>query len=950
MTTTVSWLMPLPTLVTTFLALPAFVLLPWMTGSVFMRHSRNKLDLNEIGMWWGISWIVGFLLLFVAASMLALLGVLNVPMLGFSVIGIYGVDLLSKRRDTSREIRFEMRRSSFATLVLLLVAGILPVAYFYNVQPFPLTFGESYSYVLSAVETSKLNIVNIFEGHPPVTSVMFGIISALYNLHPFYIWSSSNYLLHLLYPFLVYSLSYALTRKRLTSLFAAIISPWMYGWAYLLGIGNKSLLVVLYPLGLFLINCVCEKEKINFSLLIRTTLFLAIIQILLLFGPRTPAILRVLVIIGLPLALLVQIGVSKVTLFTLSILPFLTLLSVTHPYESILVTLFIFSYIFGHIVKSVAIKWGSRRINVLSLLGILILIFGILNAYGIINYSDNFVLTRWIFGNKYEDSAWDINAKVKYNRLTSVGTQMTVYLFLGSLLLMFLFNEFQQNSKRNCPRCLLPMAFVGAITFTVMFLPDGHLVRAGSYLNVIFSILISHLMFSLGTHNKSLIIRLPVGVTSISINWRLLYFFLVLLVLMPQFQMGRSTFVKSYTNANPENYFSFIQTYEVEAFQWIERNYSNMSERGNIILISDPYTMYLFKSLTATETALPEYVYIYDREYSEQSLKEIDRLRERLFSVYDSEISYKEVFRVGEGYSKVLIIVSERTATWISSGKNFPSFPTTRISKKTQELFSDENYFNLCFNVDDKIYIFEPAVNPPLGKVNQTLILQLSFDEGSGNIIHDSSYLQNHGILFSESSTPAWISGITGQALELRSSYKEYVEIPHSNQLDGMNAITVTLWLYNNNTQLQAQSALISKPPPNFERFMEQPYYIELSKDNIIRFLIRDGNKSIIDFNTPSNIFSDENWTFLTCTWDGIKGTIYVNAVAVAECRGSGSMYSTDTNLFLGRNTIPRQPNPRYYNGAIDELHIYNRCLSYIEIRDLFISYIENNNTLTTER
>ena len=70
-------------------------------------------------------------------------------------------------------------------------------------------------------------------------------------------------------------------------------------------------------------------------------------------------------------------------------------------------------------------------------------------------------------------------------------------------------------------------------------------------------------------------------------------------------------------------------------------------------------------------------------------------------------------------------------------------------------------------------------------------------------------------------------------------------------------------------------------------------------------------------------------WTFIAFTYDGTDSKCYINSESPVSDPGG----TTEFNLFrMGRN---RNGN-KYFRGAIDELRIYNRALSVIEIQAIY--------------
>jgi len=72
-------------------------------------------------------------------------------------------------------------------------------------------------------------------------------------------------------------------------------------------------------------------------------------------------------------------------------------------------------------------------------------------------------------------------------------------------------------------------------------------------------------------------------------------------------------------------------------------------------------------------------------------------------------------------------------------------------------------------------------------------------------------------------------------------------------------------------------------------------------------------------------------WTHLAVTYDGGAVRLYVNGVEASSQRASGTIRSTADPLWIGGN----RPYGEYFNGVIDDVRIYDRALSPVEVRDV---------------
>jgi hypothetical protein len=76
-------------------------------------------------------------------------------------------------------------------------------------------------------------------------------------------------------------------------------------------------------------------------------------------------------------------------------------------------------------------------------------------------------------------------------------------------------------------------------------------------------------------------------------------------------------------------------------------------------------------------------------------------------------------------------------------------------------------------------------------------------------------------------------------------------------------------------------------------------------------------------------------WTHVAMTFDSSTGalTLYVNGQAVGTVTSAGSILPTSRNVFVGREDSYL---PRAFSGLVDEVGIYSRALSPIEIQRIY--------------
>ena len=84
----------------------------------------------------------------------------------------------------------------------------------------------------------------------------------------------------------------------------------------------------------------------------------------------------------------------------------------------------------------------------------------------------------------------------------------------------------------------------------------------------------------------------------------------------------------------------------------------------------------------------------------------------------------------------------------------------------------------------------------------------------------------------------------------------------------------------------------------------------------------KDGNELLLGF-----------WWYVTMVHDGVNDIIYLDGVEVNNLPAAGTLNSTSRPLGMGNNP---DNGGQYFNGALDEVKIYNRALTPEEVNKLF--------------
>lgn len=192
--------------------------------------------------------------------------------------------------------------------------------------------------------------------------------------------------------------------------------------------------------------------------------------------------------------------------------------------------------------------------------------------------------------------------------------------------------------------------------------------------------------------------------------------------------------------------------------------------------------------------------------------------------------------------------------------------------------------------------------------------LELSFDETSGTVAHDTSGNANDGTL--SGAGTAWTgAGYRGGAIDFNGSGT--VTVADDADLDLRATMTLEAWVRPRNHE-SWQTVLMKEARP-----WTHSYALDATAHN-------PGANAWVG---PNGLFAPQapvnQWTHLAFTLDGGVGRFYRNGTLVSQSSGMGSAAPSNGVLRIGGNSI--WPDEGFV-GLIDEVRIWDVALSRTEI------------------
>jgi hypothetical protein len=220
-------------------------------------------------------------------------------------------------------------------------------------------------------------------------------------------------------------------------------------------------------------------------------------------------------------------------------------------------------------------------------------------------------------------------------------------------------------------------------------------------------------------------------------------------------------------------------------------------------------------------------------------------------------------------------------------------------------LRTDVNFLDLGLAVD------APAAGP---------VAWWKLDENGGDTVSDAVGT-NHGQIEGDY---LWVTGYDGvhSALEFDGGK---VVVPDAGALRPQTALSVSAWLKYSDTPSNAR--VIVKGGDGKETFS-----VEVNPDKGLTFVVRDVNNTLYDLDSEEELWRNE-WIHVAGTYDANVIASYVNGELKESDTIGAKLLSQDPNgLAMGNRA---ESSERPFEGAVDDVRLYNYGLSASEVRYL---------------
>ncbi|HUV63426.1 MAG TPA: LamG-like jellyroll fold domain-containing protein [Sedimentisphaerales bacterium] len=214
------------------------------------------------------------------------------------------------------------------------------------------------------------------------------------------------------------------------------------------------------------------------------------------------------------------------------------------------------------------------------------------------------------------------------------------------------------------------------------------------------------------------------------------------------------------------------------------------------------------------------------------------------------------------------------------------------------------------------------------------LVAQYSFE----NNVEDGSGNGHNGTLVGD---PAYVQGLAGYGMAL--DFDGADDVVELGKFDVVGRITLAAWVRADDFEIN-DARIVSKA----REWGSNDHWWMLSTvlsgaDYVPRFRLKtDESDTVPTLIGAGGVLAVGEWSHVTATWDGASMVLYVDGVEVGRTPKGGSAVAVDPTVSVAIGSQPSDAfatDPahvvKFFDGLIDEVRIYNRALSELEVRYL---------------
>ena len=214
------------------------------------------------------------------------------------------------------------------------------------------------------------------------------------------------------------------------------------------------------------------------------------------------------------------------------------------------------------------------------------------------------------------------------------------------------------------------------------------------------------------------------------------------------------------------------------------------------------------------------------------------------------------------------------------------------------------------------------------------LVGEWNFEEGSGILANDLSGNGNSGSVAGSSAWSTDVPSGVGHSIQLNGS-SNYVQVPYSSSLSPTSAVTFGAWFKTNNISL-VQKIIAKSESGGYQLSLNGG---SCPANTFCALVSVGGNYYYASY--PISSISSGRWYYGLGSYDGETIRLFLDGKEVASnASPSGNIsYSVNNPLCIGNEPGSATcSDGDYFNGYIDNVRVYAKSLTAMEIKKIYLA------------
>lgn len=713
-----STILALPDILSAIVGTAAILMIPCLVGQCLLslwnnnkQEPSNFDNITKVLLFWAVGAIFSF-------SLVNVVWAIGIRDLWVNIFIILILILIGAFIDSNSfalpNLSFKKKLATIVIFLGILIAGLSSTCFFRLYQPFPSYLTNEFSYFGRAVQLidSSPQFQIAEKSSYVIFSVLLSLGSAVSNTNPVAIMWISAFAQSAIIASSMFLLTKLLFQRTVPALISSFLVMWVFGTGSTQNnpaiVTNDTIQFAFFLMALYAITLFLKKKTFSLNTKILPIIFfipLIIILQRIAFGYENVLLTLIILVAITSLFVILRRQIlfeSKYSFSWLLLLIFI-LISILNPYMAplyifdIAVFVFLWKYLFA---KGNNIGFLFAGIIIIGLVA-----FFILQHSQLLTFTDNFTLSKYLFGSTYDNV---IGVNVSFSDklglfLAGNPPIIRIALIIGAFLLTI-----QSIITKNKTGIIL--VAMSAVTFIVFFFPESWFIRARHLIPFFVLVIgggsatmitIFEKLFTMPASNFKRLGRSP---KCISILLTVIIFVPVLYESTVPFRTLLDPWIIS------DEQFITFEPYEYTANEWLRQNLS-LNERNNLLILSDPYTINLMTAMSGLKAPYKK-AWVLEEEYSTEDLQKMISLRSEFFNGADilDQANFLETLLDETSTSAALIVINGRTTKWLSGGKMFvwsdKGIPY-KLDLNYVESFSATFFVDPIYTLTDKLYIFK---------------------------------------------------------------------------------------------------------------------------------------------------------------------------------------------------------------------------------------------------